>query len=111
MVEYWDLDYPKEDETEDDRPESYYVNNLTDIFTESVKYRLQADVPVGLYLSGGLDSSLIAAMVHRLSSHSERHSFSIGFRDKSMDEAKYQRMMACQVGHTPRDRLRLGRDF
>jgi asparagine synthase (glutamine-hydrolysing) len=98
MVEYWDLDYPKEDETEDARPESYYANILTDIFTESVKYRLQADVPVGLYLSGGLDSSLIAAMVHRLSSHSERHSFSIGFRDKSMDEAKYQRMMACQVG-------------
>jgi asparagine synthase (glutamine-hydrolysing) len=97
MVEYWDLDYPRESDNEDNRPESYYINSLIDLFTQSVKYRLQADTPVGFYLSGGLDSSLIAAMIHRITPHSERHSFSIGFKDRSMDETKYQRMMARNV--------------
>jgi asparagine synthase (glutamine-hydrolysing) len=100
MVEYWDLDYPREGEIGDDRPESYYVEGLTELFTRSVQYRLQADVPVGFYLSGGLDSSLIAAMIHRISPCAKRHSFSIGFTDRSMDEAKYQRMMACHVDST-----------
>lgn len=100
MVEYWDLDYPREGETEDDRPESYYIDGLTEFFTRSVQYRLQADVPVGFYLSGGLDSSLIAAMIHRISPGSRRHSFSIGFTDRLMDEAKYQRMMARHVDST-----------
>lgn len=100
LVEYWDLDYPRESETKDDRPESYYVEGLAELFTRSVQYRLQADVPVGFYLSGGLDSSLIAAMIRRISPDSRRHSFSIGFTDRSMDEAKYQRMMACHVDST-----------
>jgi asparagine synthase (glutamine-hydrolysing) len=103
MVEYWDLDYPREGVTEDDRSESYYVDNLTELFTQSVKYRLQADVPVGFYLSGGLDSSLIAAMIHRLSPGPGRHSFSICFTDRSMDEGGYQRMMAEYVDSTRHD--------
>jgi asparagine synthase (glutamine-hydrolysing) len=65
-----------------------------------VQYRLQADVPVGFYLSGGLDSSLIAAVINQLSPDAERHSFSIGFTDRMMDEKKYQKMMARQVGCT-----------
>lgn len=103
IVEYWDLDYAREGEINYDQPESYYVDRLAELFTRSVQYRLQADVPVGFYLSGGLDSSLIAAMIHRLSPHSQRHSFSISFTDRSMDEAKYQRMMARQVGSTHHD--------
>jgi asparagine synthase (glutamine-hydrolysing) len=103
IVGYWDLDYPKEGEIKYDRPESYYVDRLAELFTRSVQYRLQADVPVGFYLSGGLDSSLIAAMIHRLSPHLRRHSFSISFTDRTMDEAKYQQMMARQVGSTHHD--------
>jgi asparagine synthase (glutamine-hydrolysing) len=99
-VEYWDLDYPEENETGADRADRYYVSKLAELFTQSVKYRLQADVPVGFYLSGGLDSSLIAAMIRRLSPHSERHSFSIGFTDSLMGEAKYQKVMARHVNST-----------
>src|SRR5215208_5470507 len=51
--EYWDLDYPKVGEACYDKPEAYYVNNLGDLLTEAVMYRLQSDVPVGFYLSGG----------------------------------------------------------
>ena len=94
VCEYWDLDYPKEGEISYDKPESYYVDALKDLFTQSVKYRLQADVPVGFYLSGGLDSSLIAAMIRRVSPETQRHSFSISFKDEEICESKYQRLMA-----------------
>jgi asparagine synthase (glutamine-hydrolysing) len=94
VSQYWDLDYPKADEAVYDEPEGYYVERLKYLFAQSVKYRLQADVPVGFYLSGGLDSSMIASMIRNVSTGVRRHSFSIGFNDKEICEAKYQRMMA-----------------
>lgn len=92
--EYWDLDYPKNGEAIYDKPESYYIEHLTELFERAVRYRLQADVPVGFYLSGGLDSSLIAAMINRVSPDSRRHSFSIAFNDGAISEAEHQRLMA-----------------
>jgi asparagine synthase (glutamine-hydrolysing) len=92
--EYWDLNYPGIGELSYARPEAEYIEQLLDLFAQSVSYRLQADVPVGLYLSGGLDSSLIAAMVRRLSPTAGRHTFSIAFPGQQMCEAKYQRLMA-----------------
>jgi asparagine synthase (glutamine-hydrolysing) len=100
LVEYWDLDYPKHDELAYDKPEEYYVEGLKDLLAQSVKYRLQADVDVGFYLSGGLDSSIIAEMIHRVSPHIQRHSFSIDFTDKEISESKYQRLMAQHVRST-----------
>ncbi|HEU4508045.1 MAG TPA: asparagine synthase (glutamine-hydrolyzing) [Pyrinomonadaceae bacterium] len=96
-VEYWDLDYPKIGEVSYDQPEEYYVDELKNHFTRSTEYRLQSDVPVGFYLSGGLDSSMIAAMINQVSPNRSRHSFSIGFGDKTISEAKYQNMMARHV--------------
>jgi asparagine synthase (glutamine-hydrolysing) len=96
--EYWDLDYPEEDEASYDKPDSYYIETLGELFARSVKYRLQADVPVGHYLSGGLDSSMVAAMIKRVSPTARRSSFSISFVEKEICEAKYQRLMAAAVG-------------
>lgn len=96
-VEYWDLDYPRIGEDSDGKPEQYYVDELKNLFTRSTEYRLQSDVPVGFYLSGGLDSSMIAAMINQVSPNRSRHSFSIGFGDKTISEAKYQNMMARHV--------------
>jgi len=53
-------------EARDGKPEQYYAETLRDRLEQSVRYRLQADVPVGFFLSGGLDSSLIAAMIRRV---------------------------------------------
>ncbi len=96
-TEFWDLDYPRIGEVSYEKPEEYYVEELKNHFTRSTEYRLQADVPVGFYLSGGLDSSMIAAMINQVSPDRSRHSFSIGFDDRSLSEAKYQKMMAKHV--------------
>ncbi len=100
--EYWDLDYPKLNDLPEARPESYYVDHLRELFTRSVGYRLQADVPVGFYLSGGLDSSMIAGMIKQLSGE-QRHSFSITFTEREISEDKYQRMVAEHVSSEHHD--------
>jgi len=97
VEEYWDLDYPRMGENSHDKTEVYYIDCLKDLIAQSTRYRLQADVPVGFYLSGGLDSSLIAAMIEAVSPDVSRHSFSIAFTDRGICESKYQRMMAQHV--------------
>ncbi len=100
--EYWDLTYP---EAADHEPavsaahERDYVDGLRERLRQAVRYRLQADVPVGLYLSGGLDSSLIGALIHEISA-TPRHSFSIAFPDQEISEARHQRLMAQALGTT-----------
>jgi asparagine synthase (glutamine-hydrolysing) len=96
--EYWDLEYPLAADAADGKPEQYYSETLRGRLEQSVKYRLQADVPVGFFLSGGLDSSLIAAMIQRVSPDVQRHSFSISFADERLCEAKYQRLVSDSVG-------------
>lgn len=95
--EYWDLDYPTLEEAPAAGPEEFYVERLGELFARSVEYRLQADVPVGFYLSGGLDSSMIAGMIGRVSTGS-RHSFSITFEEREISEGRFQRMVAEHVG-------------
>jgi len=92
--EYWDLDYPPLGAGSAVRSESDYVEELKELLTRSVTYRLQSDVPVGFYLSGGLDSSLIGALINQVAPNTRRHSFSIGFTDADISETKHQRLMA-----------------
>ena len=96
-TEYWDLNYPIDAEMEYNKPESYYTEKLDELLCRSVKYRLIADVPVGFYLSGGLDSSLIAALIHHIYPNEKRHSFSIGFSESEIDERRYQRLVSQHV--------------
>jgi asparagine synthase (glutamine-hydrolysing) len=110
--EYWDLDYPLDPgETAEGngRPEEHYVEGLWEIFERSVARRLQADVPVGLFLSGGLDSSLVSAVAVRLSNGAPRHSFSIAFDSEEIDETRYQRLMARALGCRHHE-IRIGSD-
>jgi asparagine synthase (glutamine-hydrolysing) len=96
--EFWDLDYPEDGALAYDRSEKEYLERLDELLAASVKLRLQADVPVGFYLSGGLDSSLIAGHIHRLYPDGNLHSFAIDFHDKSFSEAEYQQLMARHAG-------------
>ena len=98
---YWDLDYPPAEpaapvdgQIDEGKECDAWVDELDAALRQAVRYRLQADVPVGAYLSGGLDSSLIAAIVNDLTPGERRHTFSITFDDGHIDESAYQRLMA-----------------
>lgn len=100
IEEYWDLNYPEEPHDYGNKPESYYADQLEDQLVKSVQYRLNADVPVGFYLSGGLDSSLIAALMKKIRPEVSYESFSVRFpntQDKEHDEQHYQRLMSSHV--------------
>lgn len=92
--EYWDLDYPPLSAGPISKSEDEYVDELKHLLTRSVEYRLQSDVPVGFYLSGGLDSSLIGALIGKVAPDTRRHSFSIAFTDEDISETRYQQLMS-----------------
>jgi asparagine synthase (glutamine-hydrolysing) len=92
-VEYWDLEYPVQQLRMD---EGECIEELTEHLLKSVKLRLQADVPIGFYLSGGLDSSLLAGVMHHIEQKGS-NAFSIRFSQSDLDEYKYQRLMASKV--------------
>ncbi|MFF0458778.1 asparagine synthase (glutamine-hydrolyzing) [Streptomyces mexicanus] len=95
---YWDLDYPLLDDEPAALSDEEYLETLGGLLEQSVRRRLQADVPVGYYLSGGLDSSLIGALVHRVGAAATPHSFSISFGEEAIDESRYQQLMAARLG-------------
>lgn len=87
---YWDLHRP--DPHAPEKSEVEYTERLLELLDRSVRRRLRADVPVGLYLSGGLDSSLIAALAERASPG--HPTFSVAFPGTDIDESGYQRLVA-----------------
>jgi asparagine synthase (glutamine-hydrolysing) len=70
---------------------------LSELLADAVRLRLRADVPVGTYLSGGLDSSLITALAQRASEH-ELRTFSVAFHDARYDERVFQQQVAQALG-------------
>lgn len=96
--QYWDLAYPLADPTPPTESAAHYIDRLDDLLLASVRRRLEADVPVGLYVSGGLDSSLIGALAKRARPDQRFHSFSIIFADAAIDERGAQRQMAAALG-------------
>jgi len=89
---YWDIPlYPRE--AQSDFPLATLVDNVRELLIDSIRIRLRADVPVGTYLSGGLDSSGITALVVKNFNTNVR-TFGITFGDSRFDESNYQRQMA-----------------
>lgn len=92
--EYWDLIFPEEEAQTDGKPEDFYVDRLEELLEDSISLRLRSDVPSGLYLSGGLDSSMIAMKVSQLIPGCQKEAFSIDFVDSGLSESRYQKLIA-----------------
>ena len=98
---YWDLP-PAEASGTDNRSEAEVCEELADLFRNAVRVRLMSEVPLGAYLSGGLDSSLVAAMMSA-ESESAVHTFSVGFEERRFDERPHAQRVAEFLGTAHRE--------
>lgn len=87
-IEYWDLQY----DPEEDLGEAYYVERLRELLKKAIARRLVADVPVGFYISGGLDSSIVACYIGKFLLNSF-YSFSAEMDDGELDESRFQKLV------------------
>jgi len=90
---YWDFRF----EPDTVRSEQDYLARLRELLDESVRLRLISDVPLGAFLSGGIDSSTVVAMMARHMGQPVK-TFSIGFHEDSYNELKYARLTAQKFG-------------
>lgn len=88
-LEYWDLIY---DMQEEDKGEEYYAERLRELMKKAISRRLIADVPVGFYVSGGLDSSIVACYIGKFLLNSG-YSFSAEIGSGDLDESNFQKMV------------------
>ncbi len=86
------------------RHEADYADELVALLSDATRLRLRSDVPVGTYLSGGLDSTVITALARRIT-NGPVQTFSVAFEDGDFDESMYQQQVASFLGtahHTVR---------
>lgn len=90
---YWDLDWKKSSQ----KGIAEMAADLRELLSDAVRMRLVADVPLGILLSGGIDSSAVAAFAVQHATETVK-TFSIGFHEDSFDESKYAREVAAFLG-------------
>jgi len=93
VEQYWDVHFAP-DYVHD---ENFFVERLRELLLEAVRLRMISDVPIGAFLSGGLDSSSVVAMMSGLASEPIK-TYTIGFEDSGFDETPFARQVAAQFG-------------
>src|SRR6266571_9547905 len=88
---YWDVSFAKAIDTT--RRDQDYIDEWADLFRTSVRLRLMADVPLGMFLSGGIDSSAIAAVMSTMVNEPIK-TFSVAFKEREANELEYARLIA-----------------
>ena len=87
---YWDLPATEQDSSHD---ESYYVEKYRDLLEQAVQSHLMSDVPLGVFLSGGIDSSAVAALMTKLR-RAPVETFSVGYAEDQYSELPYARVVS-----------------
>jgi len=107
---YWDVDYPKASAPTVHTSEADCIENVRNLLDESIRLRMRADVPVGCYLSGGVDSSSVLGIASRYS-QGKFTAFTIAFDHPDFDESAPARAMAEFAGAEFRPIAVKGMDF
>jgi asparagine synthase (glutamine-hydrolysing) len=94
---YWDVPVREDAEAKASEPARVWVRRFRAALEESVRLRLMADVPLGMFLSGGLDSSAIAAVMARQMDRPVQ-TFSVAFRERAFSELQWSREVAQAIG-------------
>ena len=103
---YWDIadvqSCKKDTESTKNINENKILEGLESVLIDAVSSQMISDVPIGAFLSGGVDSSLVAALMQSISD-SKVKTFSIGFNDQNYNEAEYAREVARHIGSEHHD--------
>lgn len=89
QTKYWDLENIKEVDIE----ENELIDKIDPLLVDATRIRLRSDVPIATFLSGGLDSSMVCAIISKLTNKSF-DAYSIGFDDKRFDESPYAKQVS-----------------
>ncbi len=92
-IKYWDFTY----EPDWSRDEAYFAEGLTALLEDAVRLRLVSDVPLGAFLSGGIDSSIVVGLMSRLMDRPVQ-TFSIGFEEAQHDESQFAQQVTNVFG-------------
>jgi len=97
IEKYWDIQFAEDENGDSDssprRSDADYIAEWSELFRQSVELRLMADVPLGMFLSGGIDSSAIAAVMSGMVSDPIK-TFSVAFKEREANELGYARLVA-----------------
>ena len=102
---YWDLTVEPAGEP---RPREYYVKTYRQLLEGAVSSHLMSDVPLGIFLSGGLDSSAVAALTAKLRGDGIQ-TFAVGYGEEQFSELRFAREVAAHIGSDHHE-VRLGRE-
>lgn len=97
---YWKMDFPDQGDENPETDQRKLVDQFEDLLMNAVERRLRADVPVGAYLSGGLDSSMIVAMACKLKGNSI-NTYTVRVDDPGLDELSAANLSARHIGAKP----------
>jgi asparagine synthase (glutamine-hydrolysing) len=104
---YWDLEVASDGSSQ---PENYYVEKYREMLEQAVKSHLMSDVPLGVFLSGGVDSSAVAALMTKIR-QSPIETFSVGYAEETYSELPYARIVAQHLGSIHREVLVSRQEF
>ncbi|MBD3345944.1 MAG: asparagine synthase (glutamine-hydrolyzing) [Chitinivibrionales bacterium] len=98
---YWHIEFDRRETIDEREAEHQFI----ELLKQSIERRLMSDVPLGVFLSGGIDSSSIVALLSEIMDPKSIKTFSIGFKEKSFNESHYARKIAGHFGTNHHERI------